>query len=111
MTKRWNIDDVHYSFTGNQEELKGQAMVDIEDTPRRVEVVWWDAWSERGFYTVESIEHMPPALRKSIGYLVDENETTITLTADLIDISFTGEKRMEGVTIIYKGMIERMTDL
>jgi len=111
MTKRWDIADVHYSFTGNQEELKGQAMVDIEGTPRRVEIVWWDAWSERGFYNVETIEHMPPALRKSIGYLVDENETTITLTADLIDISFTGERRLEGLTIIYKGMIERMVDL
>jgi len=101
----------HSTFTGNQEELKGQTMVDTEDTPRRVEVVWWDAWGDHGGYLQEAIKHMPPALRKSIGYLIDEDETTITLTGDLIDISFTGEKRVDWIRVIYKGMIERMVDL
>lgn len=99
------------NITGDPGSLQGQVMIDVEETPRRVEVTWWDAWSDDGYYDRAAIKNMPPALRKDIGYLIDEDTTTITLTSELIDVSFTGEHRCHGVRTIYKGMIEGIIEL
>lgn len=96
---------------GTVEVISPDDCIEVEEVPRRVEVTWWDAWNDDAYYVRDTIEHMPPALRKDIGYLLEENDTTITLTSELVDISFTGEHRCRGIRTIYKGMIEKIVDM
>jgi len=98
-------------FTGDPANLQAQVEVSDENRYPRVEITWWDAWCDDGCYNIEAIGHMPPALRKDIGYLLEETDSTLTLSAELIDVSFTGEHKARGIRVIYKPMVERVMRL
>ena len=50
-----------------------------------VEVVWGDAWISTGDITLKKALKLKPVKRRTVGYLVSENDECVVLCTDLYD--------------------------
>lgn len=54
-------------------------------TRKVVEVVWGDAWIDTKDISVKRAEKLKPVKRRTVGYLIAENEDGIVLSTDSYD--------------------------
>lgn len=93
------------TYTGEVPE--GQ-LITAEETPPLVEVTWLDAWSDEVFFDQEMVDVLIPAIRKSSGYLLRNDDEVVVLTGELIDNSFVGKQRRQGLRLIPKPMVQEI---
>ena len=74
-----------------------------------VEVIWDDAWVDPNDTSLEHAKELKPVRRQTVGYLVLENDSFLTLCADF----FHGEplKEVNTTMVIPMGMIVEWWEL
>ena len=73
------------TYTG--EVPKGEVEVAPQQSPRFVEVLWLDSWSETALLGRKAVDSMKSVPRREIGYLMKDTDTEIVLVAGVIEWS------------------------
>ncbi len=73
-----------------------------------VEILWADAWTSGGDYSIKKAQTCKPIMTTTIGFLVSDNEHGITLAADIYEKD---KKNVKIVNFIPHGMIEEYWEL
>ena len=68
-----------------------------------VEVVWLDAWTSGGDYSIKKAQKCEPIKTTTVGFLVSENMHGITVAADIYEKD---KKNVKIVNFMPWGMIE-----
>ena len=107
--ENWETNTNPGFTTVTGEDIAGEPLITAEETPPLVEVTWLDSWSDEVFFEQEMVDVLIPAIRKSSGYLLRDDDEVVVLTGELIDNSFVGEQRRQGLRLIPKSMVQAIT--
>lgn len=69
-----------------------------------VEITWEDAWSENGYYTLDSISKEKPYMTYSYGLVIRDDESGVTIARE----KFNQDSRFRSVQHIPRGMITKV---
>ena len=104
----YQYPEEYKTFTG---ECQGGHLITEHETPPRVEITWLDAWSDAIIFEQGMVSLLSPAVRKSIGYLLREDDDVVVISPEIIDNAFSGKQHYETQHLILKCMVERIDRL
>jgi hypothetical protein len=78
---------------------------------KKVKIIWEDAWSDTAYLLADAAEHVSPAIRENIGYLLRNDNEVVVLTSGTVSNLFKGQTMIDGLHVIPKAVVKGVIDL